>query len=82
METVIEIEMPPIEKELVIECYLEAGKPYRLLLTETKNYFDELDISIPIDNEYWAKLFRNDSYDSFSEIFIQNEMMTTMVNLK
>ena len=36
-------------------------------------YFDELDISIPLQNNYWAKLFRNDSYDSFSEIFIQNE---------
>jgi len=38
-----------------------------------QNYFDELDISIPLQNNYWAKLFRNDSYDSFSEIFIQNE---------
>jgi FkbM family methyltransferase len=37
------------------------------------NHFDELDISIPLQNNYWAKLFRNDSYDSFSEIFIQNE---------
>ena len=37
------------------------------------NHFDELDITIPIQNDYWAKLFRNDSYDSFSEIFIQNE---------
>ena len=37
------------------------------------NHFDELDISIPTQNEYWAKLFRDDSYDSFSEIFIQNE---------
>ena len=37
------------------------------------NHFDELDVSIPIQNDYWAKLFRNDSYDSFSEIFIQNE---------
>jgi FkbM family methyltransferase len=37
------------------------------------NHFDELDISIPIQNDYWAKLFWNDSYDSFSEIFIQNE---------
>lgn len=42
METVVEIELPPIEKELVIECYLEAGQPYRLLLTETKDYFDDL----------------------------------------
>ena len=38
-----------------------------------QSYFDELDISIPLQNNYWAKLFRNDSYDSFSEIFIQNE---------
>ena len=44
METVIEIEMPAIEKELVIECYLEAGKPYRLLLTETKDYFEDFGI--------------------------------------
>lgn len=42
METVVEIELPPIEKQLVVECYLEAGKPYRLLLTETKDYFDSL----------------------------------------
>lgn len=42
METVVEIELPPIEKELVIECYLEVGQPYRLLLTETKDYFEDL----------------------------------------
>jgi hypothetical protein len=42
METVVEIELPPIEKELVIECYLEAGQPYRFLLTETKDYFEDL----------------------------------------
>ena len=43
METVVQIEMPPIQKELVIECYLEAGKPYRLMLTETKDYFENLN---------------------------------------
>lgn len=42
METVVEIKLPPIEKELVVECYLEAGQPYRLLLTETKDYFEDL----------------------------------------
>lgn len=36
-------------------------------------HFDELDISIPLHNNFWAKLYLNDSYDSFSEIFIQNE---------
>ena len=37
------------------------------------NHFDELDVSIPLKNDYCAKLFHNDSYDSFSEIFIQDE---------
>ena len=37
------------------------------------NHFDELDISIPLKNDYCAKLFHNDSYDSFSDIFIQDE---------
>ena len=37
------------------------------------NHFDELDISIPLKNNYCAKLFHNDSYDSFSEIFVQDE---------
>ena len=45
----------------------------KLIHSIKQNYFDELDVSIPLQNNYWAKLFHNDSYDSFSEIFIQNE---------
>ena len=37
------------------------------------NYFNELNISIPLKNNYWANLMQTDSYDSFSEIFIHNE---------
>ena len=37
------------------------------------NHFSELKLSIPIKNGYWAKLTENDSYDSFSEIFVENE---------
>lgn len=37
------------------------------------NYFSELGLSIPIKNGYWANLPENDSYDSFSEIFVDNE---------
>lgn len=44
LENTIDIEIPPSENELVVECYLEAGQPYRLLLTETKNYFDVTNI--------------------------------------
>lgn len=44
LEQTIELEFEKEDKELVVECYLEAGKPYRLLLTETKNYFDVINI--------------------------------------
>lgn len=37
------------------------------------NYFNELQLTIPVGSDYWACLCENDSYDSFSEIFIQEE---------
>jgi hypothetical protein len=43
LERDIEIELPEPERILSVECYLEAGKPYRVLLTETKGFFEELD---------------------------------------
>ena len=36
-------------------------------------YFHELQHSISLGNNYWAHLWENDAYDSFSEIFIQQE---------
>ena len=39
----IDIDLPEVERQLVVECYLRVGEPYRLLLTETKGYFDPLD---------------------------------------
>ena len=36
-------------------------------------YFHEFHYSIPLENNYWAHLWENDAYDSFSEIFIQQE---------
>lgn len=37
------------------------------------DYFHEFHHSIPLGNNYWAHLSENDAYDSFSEIFIQQE---------
>ena len=37
------------------------------------DYFHEFHHSIPLGNDYWAYLWENDAYDSFSEIFIQQE---------
>ena len=42
MDRQIVIELPEPERLLMVECYLEPGQPYRLLLTETKGYFEEL----------------------------------------
>jgi FkbM family methyltransferase len=44
------------------------------LLTNLKSkYFHELGLSFPLDYGYWAHLMENDSYNSFSEIFLQQE---------
>ena len=39
------------------------------------DYFHEFHHSIPLGNNYWAHLWENDAYDSFSEIFIQQEYL-------
>ena len=36
-------------------------------------YFHELNFSIPVGSNYYAHLLESDSYDSFSEIFINKE---------
>ena len=36
----INVEVPPQRSQLAVECYIEPGQPIRLLLTETRNYFD------------------------------------------
>ncbi len=49
LESNIDIELPKSKSQLVVECYLEHGKPYQLLLTETVSY---LDPAINIPNTY------------------------------
>lgn len=39
----IDIPLPETERQLVIECYLRPNQPFRVLLTETKGYFDSLN---------------------------------------
>lgn len=49
LESNIDIELPKSKSQLVVECYLEHGKPYKLLLTETVPY---LAPAINIPNTY------------------------------
>ena len=38
LEQAVDIDLPKGKDQLVVECYLEHGKPYQLLLTETVPY--------------------------------------------
>ena len=44
-----------------------------MLVHLRQDYFHEFNYFIPLGNNYWAPLLENDAYDSFSEIFIQQE---------
>ncbi|MCK6692410.1 MAG: DUF4249 domain-containing protein [Thermoanaerobaculia bacterium] len=40
LEKEVDIELPPYDRQPVVECYLEPGKPFRLLLTSSFSFFD------------------------------------------
>lgn len=44
LEKDIQVPLPPYESKLVIECYLEAGKPYRMTVSESASYFASPEI--------------------------------------
>ena len=44
------------------------------------HFFNELEYSIPVKSGYWAQLFEQDSFDSFSEIFVQDEYLSYIPN--
>jgi hypothetical protein len=47
LEREVNIELPDYKNQPVVECYLEAGKPYRLLLSQSFAYFDQFDFDNP-----------------------------------
>ncbi len=40
-EQVIDVELPPYESQMMVECFLEPGKPYQLNLQESVSYFSD-----------------------------------------
>lgn len=43
LEKEIEIDLPAYEPKIVVECYLEPGEPFRLLLSRSTAYFAPFD---------------------------------------
>ncbi|GAB4129382.1 MAG: hypothetical protein OHK0045_07360 [Raineya sp.] len=41
LERDIDLKLPKYDKKLVVECYLERGKPIRLLLTESQDFLEQ-----------------------------------------
>jgi hypothetical protein len=41
----VEIDLPDYDRQPVVECYLEPGQPFRLLLTRSYAFFDTLGLS-------------------------------------
>src|SRR5688572_10897703 len=41
LEQEIEVPLPTLPPQMVVECYLEDGQPFRLALSESSGYFDE-----------------------------------------
>jgi FkbM family methyltransferase len=54
----------------------------RILAYLKAHYFHEIGHSLPLGNGYWVNLWQNDAYDSFSEIFIQQEYFDYIPNTK
>lgn len=48
-ENNLELDIPPFTPELFVECYLVPGKPYRLALSQTQDYFAEFN-NLPFYN--------------------------------
>jgi hypothetical protein len=61
LEKVVEIDLPEYTPQLSIEWYIEAGKPYKMTLTESVSYFDSA--SLPIINNALVVV----SYDGISD---------------
>jgi hypothetical protein len=49
LEKDIDINLPPYQSQMVVECYLQAGEPYRLSLVESSGYLELPEIKLITD---------------------------------
>jgi len=63
LEQEIELNLPDYEERVVVEAYLEAGKPYQILLTRSNSYFDAFPTDLA---ETFQQLLVNDAQVSIS----------------
>lgn len=77
-EQVIEIELKEIPSELVIECYLEPGQPFRLLLTETKAYLETVN-ACPFVRHALVVISHRGQRDTLREAFYGSRACSSII---
>jgi Domain of unknown function (DUF4249) len=70
LEKVIEIDLPEYTNQLSVEWYIEAGKPFRMTLTESVSYFDSA--RLPIINDALVVISYNGISDTLRNGFLQD----------
>lgn len=66
-ENEIEFRPDDFQEEVVAECFLEANKPYRLVLSTTQNYFDSFS-EFPFLEGATVMIEHNGTIDTLKEI--------------
>lgn len=56
LEKEINIDLPDYESRLFVECYLEPGKPFTLLISKTASYFEPFP---SLDNGFLSKVLED-----------------------
>jgi hypothetical protein len=60
----VDVELPEYETQPVVECYLEPGKPFRLLLTQSFPFFDPFGL----DSNFFQKVLLQEAIVTISYI--------------
>ncbi|MEZ4892381.1 MAG: DUF4249 domain-containing protein [Saprospiraceae bacterium] len=68
----VNIDLPAYESQPVVECYLEPGKPFRLLLSRSYAFFDQFGL----DSSFLEKTLLNDAVVTIS----YNGQTDTLIN--
>ncbi|WP_242916899.1 DUF4249 domain-containing protein [Pontibacter liquoris] len=81
----VEVDLPTYTPQLVVECYLEPGKPYRLTLLESSSYFATPQPDLVTDAEVYiahngtkTKLTYKPQYDENTGRFYTYSATETM----
>jgi len=82
LSQVVEIDLPNYERQPVVECYLEPGKPFRMLLTRSYAFFDKLGLdSTFFDNTLFDGAFVTISYNGQTDT-LKNQLNAELNPLK